>query len=80
MFNFLIVLISDTNLQNNNGDTALICAVRIQRVEAVKRLLDNRANVHIQNKNKKTALTYAREVNNLEIITLLVEHGANDSM
>ena len=47
---------SDLNIQNNNGDTALIIASKWSLHGHVELLIKNGANVNIQNKNGDTAL------------------------
>lgn len=47
---------SDLNIQNNNGDTALIIASDWSLHDHVELLIKNGANVNIQNKNGDTAL------------------------
>jgi len=46
-------------IQDKNGNTALMLAVRERNSEAVQELLKTEANVEIQNKNGDTALTFA---------------------
>ena len=45
--------------QDNYGNTALICAVRSQKIEAVQLLLKYQASVTKRNRQNKNALSYA---------------------
>jgi ankyrin repeat protein len=66
--------------QNQNGYTALICAVEHGHVEAVKLLLSRNANVNLKRMCGLTALHAAAWRGNLEIISLLIERGAKVNM
>ena len=67
---------ADNNLQNSDGNTALICASEKGHVEIVQVLLEARAATDLTNKLDNTALVHARGTDHLEIARLLVEAGA----
>jgi hypothetical protein len=62
------------NLQNWDGDTALMLAVKEKRVELVKALLQHPdINVNSKNEAKDTALMLAVEQKNVELIEALLQ-------
>ena len=77
---------ADVNIQDDEGNTALMKAVGIMRPEVVRVLLDNGANVHIQNNKGETALTWISvwwrwtffNTKTKKIVNLLKEHGATE--
>lgn len=62
---------SNPNIQNNEGDTALIFAVRSGNMTATKALLDAGANPDIKNKKNESAFSLAECMNLKEIRRLL---------
>jgi ankyrin repeat protein len=58
------------------GYTCLMMAARNNRLELVKFLADNGANINAQAKDGSTALSLAKKENDKEMITLLIELGA----
>lgn len=75
---------ADTNSRLDNGDTALIAAVRSGHLEVIKLLLDNGAKSNINEKDHqgKTALMYTSggygyEPSQPEIAKLLLDNGAD---
>jgi len=81
----------EVNIPNNNGKTALMCAVRNGKVNVVKILLDHSdIDVNIPDNNGKTALILAIQHNyrfvGIDIITellkrdnLYIEHTDNSN-
>jgi hypothetical protein len=66
---------ADVNLQDNDGDTALIHS--INEFDVFKYLVENKADLNIRNKKGQTALILAAEKEKIDILTYLVERGAN---
>lgn len=62
---------ANPNVQDNNGVTPLIWAVKMGNAELVQMLLHYGADKKISDKNDKTAFEYAINSKNLEIINLL---------
>jgi ankyrin repeat protein len=63
--------------QNNEGDTALIMAVKTRAWSTVELLLSYGVNPNIQNRVGKTALHAAAEIRSFSIVGILVKHGVN---
>lgn len=55
----------------------LECAVRYNRIDAVKILLENHVNVNVKNKHGSTSLHQAAEGGNIELINLLLQFKAD---
>ncbi|WP_338966784.1 ankyrin repeat domain-containing protein [Spiroplasma endosymbiont of Lonchoptera lutea] len=68
---------ANINLQNNNGNNALITAVENGHTDIVKLLLKNGADINHQNKFGITPLITAATYGELDIMKLLLEKGAN---
>lgn len=69
----------DVNLVNKkNGKTPLCCACEKDNAEAIKVLLNNKANSDIADNDGKTPLFYARKNNSTEIIKLLSDSIADE--
>jgi ankyrin repeat protein len=66
--------------QNNEGDTALIMAVKTRAWSTVKLLLSYGVNPNIQNYVGQTALHMCSKRNMLDMITELMSHGANPNI
>ena len=71
-----IIIISkmeNINQKDENGDTALLMAIKRENISVVKELLKNK-NIDINHENiyKKTALMYAGSVDNIEIVKLIL--------
>jgi ankyrin repeat protein len=66
--------------QNNEGDTALIMAVKTRAWRTVELLLSYGVNPNIQNNEGKTALHMCSERNMLDMIKELMSHGANPNI
>ncbi len=56
----------DINSQNNDGDTALHCAIGTDNEEALIMLIIHNADTNIYNKKKQTALLHAASQGNIE--------------
>ena len=67
----------DVNMQNEQGDTALIIAVAKNRLDMTKLLVENGADVNLQTNSDSTALILASLVGRLDIVKFLVESGAD---
>ena len=68
---------AQADLQNNEGDSALIVATQNrQTVLVIKLVRDHRANVDLKNKKGWTALMKASQVGCVEMVELLLNHGA----
>eukprot|EP00931_Biecheleriopsis_adriatica_P073066 TRINITY_DN47426_c0_g1_i1.p1 TRINITY_DN47426_c0_g1~~TRINITY_DN47426_c0_g1_i1.p1 ORF type:complete len:407 (-),score=91.02 TRINITY_DN47426_c0_g1_i1:9-1202(-) len=67
----------DLDMQNNNGNTALIFAVRNNHVDIVKVLLDFRASLDVRNNKCMTPLMYAARAGQADLVQLLVQNGAD---
>ena len=70
---------ANVDIQNNDKDTALICAARNNNTEIAKLLIDKGANVNLETYDKDTALICAarNKEKNTEIAKLLIAKGAN---
>lgn len=74
----LIAAGANLDIQNSDGDTALMCAVRKGLLTTVQQLLDAGANPDIQNNSGQTAVLLSVSLGNSPDITkLLLEKGAN---
>ncbi len=73
----LLVAGADPNLQNHNGETALMWASDNGYTEIVRLLLVAKADPNLQTKTGKTALRLAAARGHDEIVELLIEYGAN---
>lgn len=67
---------ADINLQDENGETALMYAIQTGNKETIKLLIDNGADLNIMNKAKVNALFLAEKKKDPEIIELLKNAGA----
>lgn len=76
---FFISCGADVNVQNSNGDTALIEASTwgASGIDMARMFLDAGADVNVANSEGTTSLIGASWQGNLDIIKLLVEAGAN---
>lgn len=66
------------NKKNDNGDTALIRACFLNRVDVVKLLLENKANVQDKLQNKIKLVDFAFQLGYKEILELLISYGADN--
>ena len=68
---------AQADLQNNEGDSALIVATQNRQTELVIKLVrDHRANVDLKNNKGWTTLMKASQVGYVEVVELLLNHGA----
>lgn len=65
------------NIQNRNGDTALILAVNRGWADGVSILLKYKANVNLTNTAGESPLIRAVLVHDMDIVRLLLDAGAN---
>lgn len=65
------------DLQDAEGNTALIYACKNGHSKIVRLLVQAGANLEIENKHGDTALFHASEKNHLDVIRILLENGAN---
>lgn len=67
----------DINSVSAGGRTALMNASEIDKVQVVKALIDNKANLNLQDKSGRTALYLATMREHADIVELLVAGGAD---
>eukprot|EP01001_Neometanema_parovale_P005356 NODE_1874_length_1581_cov_29.117970_g1784_i0.p1 GENE.NODE_1874_length_1581_cov_29.117970_g1784_i0~~NODE_1874_length_1581_cov_29.117970_g1784_i0.p1 ORF type:complete len:127 (+),score=21.70 NODE_1874_length_1581_cov_29.117970_g1784_i0:181-561(+) len=73
----LLALGATVDCVDGNGETPLFGAARATKVEAMKRLLDAKANVNHANASQQTPLHIASvQSKSLEAIKVLIEYGA----
>ncbi len=70
----LLDLGANTNIQNDNGNTALMLAVGIGRLDFVRKLVYSGADPKIKNKEGKTAIDLAKEYDAQDIQAFFREH------
>ena len=73
----LVSGVNINNTKNHLGDTILILTSSFGLFDAVKYLLDHKANPNILNNNGSSALSYASELGFTEIVKILLEHNEN---
>jgi len=73
----LIKAIHDPNVRFDNGDTALIRAVRQELEEGVELLLDMGADVHLRDSRGRSALSHALHSRNPQVAKMLLGAGAD---
>lgn len=71
------LLVSDMNVNAENKGEALIIAASLGRVEMVRILIQNHANINYQDNNGQTALMHAAYNGYKKITKTLVDHGAD---
>ncbi len=69
----LLKMGADINLQDKNGETPLMYAVREKNVSAVKLCLQNGSKIDIQNNNGETACDIARYMDCSQTVKILSE-------
>ena len=73
----LIAHNADINTQDDNGQTALHCAVRHGIEDIVELLITHKADIHATNNNGQTALKIALQKNYEDIVQLLKNAGTH---
>ena len=68
---------ANVDLQNSDGNTALMIASEHGHLQVVEILLRNRANVDLQDSYGSTALMYASEHGHLQVVEILLRNLAN---
>ncbi|UZK65241.1 ankyrin repeat domain-containing protein [Sphingomonas sp. M1-B02] len=68
---------ANRNLQDSQGNTALLIATERSWQEGVATLLRYKANVNLQNARGETPLIRAVQVHNTEIVRMLLDAGAD---
>lgn len=63
--------------ENSDGETPLLMATRLNKINIVKYLLDNGEEVDSSNSRCETALMIAASENNLDMVKLLLAYGAS---
>ncbi|RPI16137.1 MAG: ankyrin repeat domain-containing protein [Ignavibacteriae bacterium] len=66
-----------TEFHDAYGITPMMGAARTNRVEIIKMLIDNKADVNSINTSKETPLHYAARYNNPDVVKLLLENKAD---
>ena len=74
---FLLARGARPDLQDNQGNTALIVAAQIGWTEGAEALLGRRANVNLPNNRGETPLILAVQRRDLAMVRLLVSRGAD---
>jgi uncharacterized protein len=74
---FLLNHGANFELQDSDGGTILMGAIRLNMKKLALELIEKGADVNKQVKNGYTALTIAVQFGNAEIVKLLMKHGAN---
>ena len=67
----------DINFKNNEGNTALIEAVRSRDFEIAKLLIKNKADINATNNMSKSAFYFALQNSRSQLMALLYKHGAD---
>lgn len=78
--NSILKKINDVNFIDVNGDTPLIWAVRLQKLQSVRFLLHKNADPYKKNKEGMNAIEIALAFENIPIIKVLSTYVASDSM
>ncbi|KAH7038362.1 ankyrin repeat-containing domain protein [Microdochium trichocladiopsis] len=65
---------AEIDQQDNNGRTALMCAVTAEEWDNVRSLLDNRSRIDIKDNTGNTALDLARRSGDKDIVQMLQNH------
>lgn len=68
---------SDVNLEDKDGNSPLVHAIKDNHLSIIKLLIRNGANVNMKNKEGNSPLVYAIQNNNLTVVKLLTENGAD---
>lgn len=73
----LLEIVTDVNIQDNDGGTALMHVSIMGHKEVVELLINKGANVNLQDNDGETALIHAVKYGHKEIVELLLKNGAN---
>jgi ankyrin repeat protein len=65
------------DIQDKQGDSALIVGARQNASEVVKALLDAKANPNLENESRRSAIYYAVQHDNLGVVQYLLDQGAS---
>jgi len=68
---------TNVNMQDKNGDTALIYAIEKKRLKTINYLLQNGADPNKTDNNGRSSLTLAIEKQHIVILNCLLENGAD---
>ena len=71
---------ADPNLQNQNGETALMVASQQNHFKVVELLLKERANPNLQNQEGLTALMFASQNGHYQVVKLLLKEIADPNL
>ncbi|KAI0102610.1 ankyrin repeat-containing domain protein [Nemania sp. FL0031] len=66
-----------TERQNDQGDTPLTSACRLEHIDAIRALLNHNANIEHQNNQGDTPLTISCRLKQIDAIRALLDRGAN---
>ena len=70
-------MFDDVNEQDENGNTALMYAVKYNNLSVVEALIKEGADVNVRNETGNTPLMYAAEYENSEAFDILIKAGAD---
>jgi len=80
-FKIALILLENDKInideKDNNGNTALVLAVKCGNLELVKSLIKYGANINVKSNNGKPLLSIATNNNNIEIVKFLVKSGVD---
>ena len=65
----------NVNVKNKNGHTPLMVAAAFGHVDAIKKLLEKKANVKMRDNNNTSAMHFAARSGNIEIMKILTSQG-----
>jgi len=68
----------DINKQNQQGETALHLATKMNMINSIKYLVESGANTNIRDSNNKTPLVYAVSAGHKESVTILISNSDCD--
>lgn len=68
------------SIQDNDGDSLLIRAAMLKRIEIARMLIMKKSNINIVNKQNKTPLHYAIQNEDYNMVKLLLSMGANPNI
>ena len=77
ILSLLIQAGANLNIENHDGDTALLAASRRGEADIVQLLIDNGANLYHKNKSGDDTFSFADKSGNQELLNLLADKKAN---